>query len=114
LDPFDTPEPKDLQALMALHEAQTAFGTRLADCFSDALTELENIGYPGVTDPKLTITTNIRPIDGLNHPSAVQYEVPTHVTGSLAHIAFPKIRTDLVTKISSPSSSHSWHFVITG
>ncbi|MEL7885085.1 AAA family ATPase [Serratia marcescens] len=90
LDPFDTPEPKDLQALMALHEAQTAFGTRLADCFSDALTELENIGYPGVTDPKLTITTNIRPIDGLNHPSAVQYEVPTHVTGSFGAHRLPE------------------------
>jgi len=82
LDPFDTPEPKDLQALLALHEAQTAFGKRLADGFSDALTELEGIGYPGVTDPKLTITTNIRPIDGLNHGSAVQYEVPTHLAGS--------------------------------
>lgn len=81
LDPFDTPEPKDLKALLALHEAQTAFGKRLADCFSDALTELEDIGYPGVTDPKLTITTNIRPIDGLNHRSAVQYEVPTHLAG---------------------------------
>lgn len=86
LDPFDTPEPKDLQALLALHEAQTAFGKRLADSFSDAFTELESIGYPGVTDPKLTITTNIRPIDGLNHGSAVQYEVPTHLEGSgIAH-----------------------------
>ncbi|KFK95666.1 MULTISPECIES: AAA family ATPase [unclassified Serratia (in: enterobacteria)] len=82
LDPFDTPEPKDLEALLALHEAQTAFGKRLADCFSDALAELEDIGYPGVTDPKLTITTNIKPIDGLNHSSAVQYEVPTHLAGT--------------------------------
>lgn len=81
LDPFDTPEPKDLQALLALHEAQTAFGKRLEDYFYDALTELKSIGYPGVTDPKLTITTNIRPIDGLNHSSAVQYEVPTHLAG---------------------------------
>lgn len=90
LDPFDTPEPKDLQALMALHDAQTAFGTRLADCFSDALTELEGIGYPGVTDPKLTITTNIKPIDGLNHSSAVQYEVPTHLSGSAGAHRLPE------------------------
>ena len=82
LDPFDVPEPKDFQALLALHEAQTVFGKRLMNCFSDALIELENIGYPGVTDPKLTIATNIRPIDGLNHSSAVQYEVPTHLAGS--------------------------------
>jgi predicted ATP-dependent endonuclease of OLD family len=82
LDPFDTPEPKDLQALQALHEAQTAFGERLANCFSVALKELEDIGYPGVTDPKLSITTRIRPIDGLNHASAVQYEVPASFSGA--------------------------------
>lgn len=79
LDPFDMPEPKDLQALKALHEAQAAFGDRLSDCFAEALEELETIGYPGVTDPKLTITTNIKPVDSLNHGSAVQYEVPTHL-----------------------------------
>lgn len=79
LDPFDTPEAKDLDALRALHGAQAAFGKRLAAGFSDALKELEEIGYPGVTDPKLTITTSIKPIDGLNHASAVQYEVPTHL-----------------------------------
>ena len=78
LDPFDQPEPKDLEALQALHSAQVAFGERLATSFSTALKELEDIGYPGVTDPKLTITTSIKPIDGLNHASAVQYEVPTH------------------------------------
>lgn len=81
LDPFNTPESKDLEALRALHAAQAAFGERLTNCFADALTELERIGYPGVTDPKLTITTNIRPIDGLNHGSAVQYEVPTNRPG---------------------------------
>lgn len=79
LDPFDQPEPKDLEALQALHSAQAAFGERLATCFSTALKELEDIGYPGVTDPKLTITTSIKPIDGLSHASAVQYEVPTHL-----------------------------------
>jgi len=79
LDPFETPEAKDLEALQALHEAQAAFGKRLAAGFSDALKELEEIGYPGVTDPKLTITTSIKPIDGLNHASAVQYEVPTYI-----------------------------------
>ena len=86
LDPFNKPEAKDYAALQALHEAQTAFGKRLEDCFSASLKELEAIGYPGVTDPKLTITTNIKPVDGLNHASAVQYEVPTQLAaGSFAH-----------------------------
>jgi predicted ATP-dependent endonuclease of OLD family len=79
LDPFNTPEAKDLDALKALHEAEAAFRNRLSIGFSDALKELEDIGYPGVTDPKLTITTSIKPIDGLNHASAVRYEVPTHL-----------------------------------
>lgn len=78
LDPFDKPELEDLAALQALHSAQAAFGERLANSFSTALKELEDIGYPGVNDPKLTIAPSIRPIDGLNHASAVQYEVPTH------------------------------------
>ena len=79
LDPFNKPEAKDLDAMQALHVAQTAFGDRLTEYFSEALKELEDIGYPGVTDPKLTITPSIKPIDGLNHGAAVQYEVPTHL-----------------------------------
>ena len=78
LDPFDQPKPKDLEALQALHGAQSAFSKRLADSFATALKELEDIGYPGVSDPKLTITTAIKPAEGLNHASAVQYVVPTH------------------------------------
>ncbi|MHB1117730.1 AAA family ATPase [Sideroxydans sp.] len=87
LDPFDKPEPKDIEALQALHGAQAAFSKRLETCFSTALKELEEIGYPGVTDPKLTITTSIKPVDGLNHASAVQYEVPTYLTtgGGFTH-----------------------------
>jgi predicted ATP-dependent endonuclease of OLD family len=85
LDPFDKPEAKDLAALQALHEAQSAFGQRLSDCFSEALKELGALGYPGLTDPKLTITANIQPIDGLKHGSAVQYEVPTHFPDASPH-----------------------------
>jgi predicted ATP-dependent endonuclease of OLD family len=86
LDPFNKPEAKDFAALQALHEAQAAFGKRLADCFSASFKELEDIGYPGMTDPKIAITPNIKPIDGLNHASAVQYEVPTQLaTGGFAH-----------------------------
>lgn len=87
LDPFDQPKPEDLGALQALHGAQSAFGKRLAESFAVALKELEDIGYPGVSDPKLTISTNIKPVEGLNHASAVQYVVPTHqnAAGGLVH-----------------------------
>lgn len=77
LDPTDAPEADDLKALQALSSARTAFDQRLSSCFSNALKELEYLGYPGVTDPKLTIATNIRLQDGLNHASAVQYHIPT-------------------------------------
>lgn len=82
LDPFDKPEAKDFAALHALYEAQAAFGKKLADCFSASFQELEAIGYPGVNDPKLAIIANIKPIDGLNHASAVQYEVPTQLAAN--------------------------------
>lgn len=82
LDPYDKPERADLKALQALHDAESAFQTRLTEGFAAALKELETIGYPGVTDPRLTITTRIRPTDGLNHGAAVQYEVPTYVTAT--------------------------------
>jgi predicted ATP-dependent endonuclease of OLD family len=78
LDPYDKPEPKDLAALAALETAQAEFEKRLQEGFAEALKELEELGYPGVTDPKLRLSTRIRPTDGLNHEAAVQYEVPTH------------------------------------
>ncbi|QAY78151.1 AAA family ATPase [Sphingosinicella sp. BN140058] len=77
LDPFDKPEPKDFEALRSLEEARLAFEKRLETCFKAALSELQGLNYPGVTDPRLKLSSVIRPIDGLNHASAVQYEVPT-------------------------------------
>ena len=77
LDPYETPEPDDIKALQALEAARVTFDGRLKECFDAALRELEGLGYPGVTDPKLTISTKIRMQDGLSHASAVQYEVPT-------------------------------------
>ncbi len=82
LDPYDTPEPEDLDALQAMEEANRAFDERLKACFASAMNELESLGYPGVTDPRLTIATRLRATDGLNHDAAVQYEVPTFGSGS--------------------------------
>ena len=33
------------------------------------------MGYPGMTDPKITISTRLTPMDGLNHSSAVLFEI---------------------------------------
>jgi len=90
LDPYDTPEPKDLDALHALEAAGSAFDTRLKACFADALKELEDLGYPGITDPKLTVSTRIRATDSLNHSAAVQYEVPTYAMASATAHRLPE------------------------
>ena len=75
LDPQNTPDVSDLDALEAIQSAQELFDEKLRKGFSPALSELENLGYPGVANPKLTIATNLRLIDGLNHDSAVKYDL---------------------------------------
>lgn len=82
LDPLKAPEPSDITALQAIHEAQVAFDERLKDCFKTSLDELEQLGYPGVANPRLIISTSIKPVEGLKHQSAVQYDVtPTNNKG---------------------------------
>ena len=75
LDPTEMPEPSDIDALQAIDDAQVLFDARLQEGFAAAFGEVEGLGYPGVTDPRLTISTRIKPTDGLDHDAAVQYEV---------------------------------------
>lgn len=91
LDPFDNPDPSDLEALEAIEAAQKAFDQRLEGGFKPALDEVQGIGYPGVTDPKITISTRLRPVEGLNHESAVQYEVDVVTTdGTIPVLRLPE------------------------
>lgn len=78
LDPYENPDAQDLLALKAIEEAQKAFNLRLSDGFKGPLKEMHRLGYPGVTDPKLNISTRLRPVEGLNHDAAVQFVVPVH------------------------------------
>lgn len=75
LNPQEKPVAADLIALKAIEDAQKAYDDRLKTSFSGPLSEMEELGYPGVTDPRVTICTRLRPIDGLDHDAAVQYEV---------------------------------------
>lgn len=77
LDPFENPDPKDIDALRAIEQAQQAFDERLRDGFSAAMQEVEGMGYPGVTDPRLKISSRLKPVDGMNHDAAVQYVIST-------------------------------------
>ena len=76
LDPFENPDPKDIEALRAIEQAQQAFDERLQEGFSAAIQEVEGMGYPGVSDPRLKISSRLKPVDGLKHEAAVQYVVP--------------------------------------
>ncbi len=78
LDPYEKPNAEDLHALRAIEEAQQAFDGRLIDGFEGPLKEMHRLGYPGVTDPKLHISTRLRPVEGLNHEAAVCFEIPVH------------------------------------
>lgn len=89
LDPSRKPRGHDVRALAAIEEAQQVFDARLKECFAAALGELEDLGYPGVTDPKLTVATRIDPAEGLNHDSAVQYEVASP-SGTPAKLMLPE------------------------
>jgi predicted ATP-dependent endonuclease of OLD family len=75
LNPSDSPDVNDLEALAAIEEAQKVFDKRLADSFKLALDEVQGLGYPGVTDPRITISTRMHPVEGLRHEAAVQYRV---------------------------------------
>ena len=73
LDPEKMPSPEDLKFLEATENARSVFDENLAEKFKPAIRELESLGYPGVTDPKITITTKVSASDTLKHDSAVQY-----------------------------------------
>lgn len=73
LDPEKLPTPSDLEILEVTEQARGVFDKNLADKFAPAISELEGLGYPGVTDPKITITTKVSTSETLRHDSAVQY-----------------------------------------
>lgn len=75
LDPAEMPDASDIEALSALFSAQGVFDQKLQMSFANPLQEIQSLGYPGVADPTITISTQIKMTDGLNHPSAIQYEI---------------------------------------
>lgn len=84
LDWNDTPELSDIKAMEALETARKAFDDRLSEAFDKALVELQKLGYPGISDPKLKIATRLKLQDGLVHDSAIQYEIPA-AAGDTTH-----------------------------
>ncbi|MBU4440455.1 MAG: AAA family ATPase [Firmicutes bacterium] len=75
LDPEKAPSPADLELLEATETARGIFDKNLVAKLTPAISELEELGYPGVSNPKLTIASKIITSDSLKHDSAVQYSL---------------------------------------
>lgn len=75
LDPEKKPLPEDLGMLEASEDARKAFDVNLENKLKPAIKELETLGYPGVTNPRITITSKVSTSDVLKHDSAVQYNL---------------------------------------
>lgn len=75
LDPGDSPDISDLEALTAIQAAQSAFDSRLTSSFAPALEEVAGLGYPNNSDPAIRVETRLSPTDGMNHEAAVLFEL---------------------------------------
>lgn len=75
LDPGDSPDISDLEALRAIEAAQSAFDTRLSSSFGPAIREVEGLGYPGRNDPRIKVASRLATTDGMNHEAAVLFEL---------------------------------------
>jgi predicted ATP-dependent endonuclease of OLD family len=75
LDPSKDPTEKDIQALDAIYKAQQSFSDTMSQGFKPALKELGTLGYPGFYNPNIAINPHLKPTDGLDHGSVLQYKL---------------------------------------
>jgi predicted ATP-dependent endonuclease of OLD family len=75
LDPYKDPTEEDIEALVAIHNAQQTFTNSISQGFQPALKELGALGYPGFYNPTIKINPLLKPTDGLDHDAALQYEL---------------------------------------
>lgn len=83
LDPEKAPMPEDLDILEATEKARQIFDKNLENKFEPAIRELEDLGYPGVANPQITITSKVTTTEMLKHDSAVQYSLGSKDEGLL-------------------------------
>jgi predicted ATP-dependent endonuclease of OLD family len=91
LNPNIMPDSDELPALRAIHDAQIMFNKQLETSFQTPFRDLEKIGYPGGTNPGITISTNLTPADGLRHSASVEYDVaPVEGSGAASPYRLPE------------------------
>ena len=84
LDPSESPDASDIEALQAIEAAKTVFDEKLKTSFAPAIGELEGLNYPGFSDPQISLKSKINPIDSLDHKTAVQFNVLPEDTDSMS------------------------------
>ena len=82
LNPTELPDDDDVGALEAIDSAKKAFDKKLKESFEVSIGELENLNYPGFSDPKIQISSKLNPLDGLNHEASVQFNFSPDDSGT--------------------------------
>ena len=75
LNPSESPDASDIEALQAIEEAKAIFDEKLKTSFQPAIGELEGLNYPGFSDPQISLTSKIDAVQSLKHETAVQFNV---------------------------------------
>ncbi len=75
LNPEDNPTESDIKVLEAISEAQNSFDSQLTDRFKPSINELQQLGYPGVQNPKIKLSSKVNPISSLDHSAAVLFDI---------------------------------------
>lgn len=73
LDPQKMPSVDDIKTLEAMESATQTFNENLEVKFKSSIGELEDLGYPGFSNPKISIKAKVNASESLKHESAVQY-----------------------------------------
>lgn len=85
LDPTENPSPDDLGALEAIETARKAFDNRIGEAFQPAFVEVEGMNYPGVTDPRIQVSSELKAGDILRHKTSVSYVMGDREKAAQAH-----------------------------
>ena len=75
LDPSKLPDASDIKALEAIETARIVFDDQLRNSFKPAIGELEGLNYPGFSDPQISLTSKVNPVECLDHDTAVRFNV---------------------------------------
>ena len=90
LNPLELPDENDVGVLDAIKQAQDVFDKKMQEGFTSAFQELQSLGYPGFSDPKVSISCKVDPVESINHSSAVQFDVIKDDTGAHASLRLPE------------------------